>query len=151
MHLSNLENGLAVLDHSFGLHCRAEAQDVQLGAAEAARELCTQLPQLLTANQTAAVRQAALLALTATARAFGGSRPDLVLASLPALLPVTADGQRPVRSSALVALAACVAALRTRALAQLLPIASAVMTGLETATTGLSQQQQQHLQVRPFL
>lgn len=121
------------------LQCRSEgATAASSTAAEAGLAVAEQLPRLLAADESAGVRQAALLALSSVAAACGGERPDLVLAALPSALAATRDGQRPVRSSALAIVAACVGALGTRALPQLVPLVTAVLSAVEAAGSALA-------------
>ncbi len=128
-----------ILTTSFLLQCRLEAASAAAStAAEAASAVAEQLPRLLAADQSAGVRQTALLALSSVASACGKERPDLVLAALPSALAATRDAQRPVRSSALATVAACTAALGTHALPQLVPLVTSVLLAVEAAGTALA-------------
>lgn len=79
------------------------------------------------AEATGVTRQAALVALHALAKRYGAARPQPILACVPGVLQCLKDGRSPVRSSALVCLAAMAVSLGPRVLPVLPQIVPAVL------------------------
>lgn len=87
---------------------------------------------------SASTRQAALVAVSTLGQALGQSRPQPIIAVLPALVAAAQDVHRSVRSSALAAAAACLAALGSQALPLLPKLVPAVIAAAQAAVDGLA-------------
>jgi len=86
---------------------------------------------------SAATRQLALVAFSATAQHFAAAAPQAVLAAVPAIVAAMRDPKRAVRGSALAAAAAAVATLGPRAVPVLPRLAPAVLAAAAAALDGL--------------
>ena len=87
---------------------------------------------------SASTRQAALVAVSALGQALGRSRPQPIIAALPAVVAAAQDVHRSVRSSALAAAAACLAALGSQALPLLPKLVPAVIAAAQAAVDSLA-------------
>jgi len=91
---------------------------------------------------SAATRQLALVAFSATAQHFAAAAPQAVLAAVPAIVAAMRDPKRAVRGSALAAAAAAVATLGPRAVPVLPRLAPAVFAAAVAALDGLPAESQ---------
>ena len=87
---------------------------------------------------SASTRQAALVAVSTLGQALGQSRPQPIIAVLPAMVAAAQDVHRSIRSSALAAAAACLAALGSQALPLLPKLLPAVIAAAQAAVDGLA-------------
>ena len=87
---------------------------------------------------SASTRQAALVAVSTLGQALGQSRPQPIIAVLPAMVAAAQDVHRSVRSSALAAAAACLATLGSQALPLLPKLVPAVIAAAQAAVDGLA-------------
>lgn len=96
----------------------------------------------------ASTRQAALVAVSTLGQALGRTRPQPIIAVLPALVSAAQDKHRSVRSSALAAAAACLSALGSQALPLLPKMVPAVIAAAQAAIDSLAASHPQQSEVR---